>query len=453
MATQPKLPKGTRDFSPEVMLRRNYILGHIRDTFEKFGFLPLETPAMENLSVLTGKYGDEGDRLLYKILNSGDYLNQVDATDLEKGSGHCITKIAEKGLRYDLTVPFARFVAGNYHQLALPFKRYQIQPVWRADRPQKGRYREFYQCDADVVGTASLLCEAEIIMMITEVFKKLSVTDYTIKFNHRKVLKGLAAYIGAEGKEGALTVAIDKLEKIGTAGVKKELIEKGLSAPAIALLEDVLAQKGSIPDKIGNLSKMLNNPEATEGLQDIQSILAILDIFQTDKSKLDFDISLARGLAYYTGMIFEVKINNVSIGSVSGGGRYDNLTGIFGVEGVPGTGFSFGVDRLYDAMDELNLFPEEALTSSKVLIAHFDDEAMIYGYGILSCLRENDIASEVYPDRHKIKKQLTYANKKGTPYVVIVGSDEMNSGQLTVKNMVSGDEEKLTVDELIKHIA
>jgi histidyl-tRNA synthetase len=448
---KPSIPKGTRDFGPATMGKRQFIFNTIRSVYQKYGFQPLETPSMENLSVLTGKYGDEGDQLLFKILNSGDFLKDVDSSKLEARSSKQLTSaIAEKGLRYDLTVPFARYVVMNRHEIAFPFKRYQMQPVWRADRPQKGRYREFYQCDADVVGTTSLICEAEIVMMIREVMKGLGIVDFTIKINHRGVLKGIADSIKAEGKETALYVAIDKLDKIGQEGVSKELIEAGFTSENIDLLFKLLSTKGSNEEKPLALAALFNSESGQKGLSDLKEVFDLLKEAGSDQNNLEFDIALARGLSYYTGCIFEVKINNVSIGSVSGGGRYDNLTQSFGdKENLSGVGISFGVDRIYDVMEELQLFPKETQRSSTVLICHFDQESMRYGLKLLMQLRATGIAAELYPDDAKIKKQLDYANKKMIPYVMVIGEEERNSGLLAFKNMEAGTQEKLAIEQII----
>jgi histidyl-tRNA synthetase len=452
---KPTLPKGTRDFGPAVMAKRQFIFNTIRAVFQKFGFQPLETPAMENLSTLTGKYGEEGDQLLFKILNSGDFLKDVEVSKLESRNSKGVTSdISEKGLRYDLTVPFARYVVMNRNEVSFPFKRYQIQPVWRADRPQKGRYREFYQCDADVVGTTSLVCEAEIILMIKEVFKGLNITDYTIKINHREILNGIAELIQASGNETSLFVAIDKLDKIGEDNVKSELSAKGFSDNNLNLLFEILNVKGSMINKMAFLATKFETIQpGLKGLRDLQEVLNLLESYSSDASNVEFDVALARGLSYYTGCIFEVKINNVSIGSVSGGGRYDNLTQAFGdKENLSGVGFSFGVDRIFDAMEELKLFPKDTQVSSKVLICHFDEASMRYGLGILTKLRSSGVASEIYPDQSKIKKQLDYGNKKAIPYTIVIGSDEMASGQLALKQMETGLQEKLSIDDIIRKI-
>jgi len=449
---KPTLPKGTRDFGPAKMAKRQFIFENIKTVFQKFGFQPLETPAMESLSTLTGKYGEEGDQLLFKILNSGDFLKDVPAEKLEsRNSKQLSFAISEKGLRYDLTVPFARYVVMNKHEISFPFRRYQIQPVWRGDRPAKARYREFYQCDADVVGTNSLICEAEIILMIKEVFKRLNISDYTIKINHRGILSGIAEVTGSQGKEVPLFVAIDKLDKIGEGGVREELLGKGFSEDSVKLLFELLGVKGSTVNKVAYLNDRFDrSAEGQKGLRDLHEVLGLLEAYGADQSHVEFDIALARGLTYYTGCIFEVKINNVGIGSVSGGGRYDNLTAAFGdKENLSGVGFSFGVDRIYDAMEELDLFPKDTGIASKVMICHFDDESLRYGLGVLTQLRGAGIAAEVYPDVVKMKKQLDYANKKAIPYVIVIGSDEMKSGKLAFKNMGSGEQKSLNIEEVI----
>jgi histidyl-tRNA synthetase len=443
---KPSLPKGTRDFGPATMAKRQFIFDAIRGIFRKYGFMPLETPAMENLSTLTGKYGEEGDQLLFRILNSGDYLKDVDQAKLDtKNSKLVIGDITEKGLRYDLTVPFARYVVMNRHEITLPFKRYQVQPVWRADRPQKGRYREFYQCDADVVGTDSLICEAEILLMIKEAFLKLGIQDYTIKINHRGVLSGLAEIAGLKDNETTLFVAIDKLDKIGESGVRQELEQKGVSKESIDLVFNVL----NADDKASLLS---GSEQAKKGLADLDGTFHLLDGYGVTRDHVEFDIKLARGLSYYTGCIFEVKINNVAIGSVSGGGRYDNLTQAFGSkERLSGVGISFGIDRIYDAMEELKVFPENTEVSSQVLVCHFDENALQYGLKVLHTLRQNSIASEIYPEiTKKINKQLEYADKKSIPFTIMIGGDEMQSGLLTLKNMKSGEQLKKSLEDIVK---
>jgi histidyl-tRNA synthetase len=452
---KPTLPQGTRDFGPGVMAKRQLILNTIRSIFSKFGFQPLETPAMENLSTLTGKYGDEGDQLLFKILNTGDFLKKADDTILQSRNIRALTPVvAEKGLRYDLTVPFARYVVMNRNDIAFPFKRYQIQPVWRADRPQKGRYREFYQCDADVVGTDSLLCEAEIILMIREVFAGLGITDYAIKMNHRGVLAGLAEVTGAAEKQNALFVAIDKLDKIGEEKVREELRAKDFSETSLDLVFGILGIAGDNNRKLEYLKETFNKSEkGLKGISDIEETLSLIHAYGEDLGHIEFDTALARGLSYYTGCIFEVKINNVAVGSVSGGGRYDNLTQAFGSrENLSGVGFSFGVDRIYDAMEELQLFSKVNLASSKILICHFDQATFRYGLKSLTQLRRAGISAEIYPDQAKLKKQLDYANKKGILYTIVIGSEEMDTGKLTLKNMTSGEQDKATLQEIITRL-
>jgi histidyl-tRNA synthetase len=454
MADKPTIPKGTRDFGPAQMAKRQFIFDNIKKVFQKYGFQPLETPAMENLTTLTGKYGEEGDTLLFKVLNSGDYLKDVEPSTLETRNSKLVTShISEKGLRYDLTVPFARYVVMNRGEISFPFKRYQIQPVWRADRPQKGRYREFYQCDADVVGTNSLLCEADIILMIKEVFAALAIQDYTIKINHRAILSALAELCGTQ-KESSLFVAIDKLDKIGEEKVKEELRTHGFEDKGIDAVFSILNFKGSTAQKIEFLTSHFSNSEkGVKGISDFSEVLNLLKQYGDNEKHVEFDVSLARGLSYYTGCIFEVKINNVAIGSVSGGGRYDNLTGVFGLPNVSGVGISFGVDRLYDSMEELALFPEDAQLSSKVMIAHFDKETFDYSLQVAYQLRKQGIATEVYPDVTKIKKQLDYANQKLIPYVVVIGSEEIKTGLLAFRDMKRGEQQQLSVGQVITVLA
>jgi len=450
---KPSIPKGTRDFGPQVVVKRNYIFSVIKKTFEKFGYQPLETPAMENLSVLTGKYGEEGDQLIFKILNSGDYLAKTNEQDFAQGSKSLLRKISEKALRYDLTVPFARYVVMNRNEITFPFKRYQIQPVWRADRPQRGRYREFYQCDADVVGTKSLLCEAEIVLMIDEVLTNLGITDFTIKINHRGILAGIAEAIGQKGRESEICVAIDKLDKIGLPGVEKELLEKGISTESITALQPILNIKGDNNLVINNLGIVLKNTiEGNRGLEEIKEVFNYLSAFKKNSANITFDIALARGLSYYTGCIFEVKINNINMGSISGGGRYDNLTGMFGLPDVSGVGFSFGVDRIYDVMDELNLFKTASQNTTKLLIANFDKEAENYALPLLQQFRQAGIATELYPEAAKLKKQMTYADQKKIPYVLLIGSEEIKSNLLQLKNMESGKQMALNVTDVISKL-
>ena len=450
---KPSLPKGTRDFGTVQMARRNYILETIKSTFQLFGYNQIETPAMENLSTLTGKYGDEGDQLLFKILNSGDYLKNVGDQDLKDGYKATLTKVSEKGLRYDLTVPFARFVVMNRNELTFPFKRYQIQPVWRADRPQKGRYREFYQCDADVVGTDSLLCEAEIILMIRSVFQKLKLSDYGIKLNNRKILTGISEAIGEAGKEGPLCVAIDKLDKIGWEKVKGELAERGFAADAIDKLAPLVQLETDQAGKLAFLKQFLAESEiGLQGVRELEEVFQILGTMGENLDFVDLDIMLARGLSYYTGAIFEVKVNNVSIGSVSGGGRYDNLTGVFGLSGISGVGFSFGVDRLYDVLEELDLFPEESVQGTKILLTHFDQKAYEYALAILKKFRDVGIRAELYPDLKKMNKQLDFASKKGVPFVGICGDAEIENKLIALKNLETGEQESVSLEEAIARL-
>lgn len=450
---KPSLPKGTRDFGPIQMSRRNYILDTIRNTFKLFGYQQIETPAMENLSTLTGKYGDEGDQLLFKILNSGDYFKDVSAEDLTAGAQSTLRKVSEKGLKYDLTVPFARYVVMNRNELTFPFKRYQIQPVWRADRPQKGRYREFYQCDADVVGTDSLVCEAEIILMIRRVFGELKLADYSIKLNNRKILTGIAESIGAPGNENSLCVAIDKLDKIGWKKVQEELFARGFGADSIQKLSPLVNLEASQTEKLAFLKIFLAKSETgLRGITELEDVFELLKSMGEDLAHVELDIMLARGLSYYTGAIFEVKVNHVSIGSVSGGGRYDNLTGGFGLPGVSGVGFSFGVDRLYDVMDELGLFPGKNLETTKILLAHFDVKGFEYALSQLSRLRAVGIQAEIYPDVTKVKKQLEYASKKRIPFVGICGDQEIDSKTIGLKNLETGDQKSLSLEDLMRKL-
>ncbi|HEX8328418.1 MAG TPA: histidine--tRNA ligase [Hymenobacter sp.] len=450
---KPSIPKGTRDFGPAQVARRQHIFNVIRRTFESFGYAPLETPTLENLSVLTGKYGDEGDQLLFKVLNSGDFAKDVTAADLETGSKALLPKVAEKGLRYDLTVPFARYVAMNRGTLTFPFKRYQMQPVWRADRPQRGRYREFYQCDADVVGTDSLLCEAEIVLMMAQVLNGLGLDDFTIKINHRAILDDIHQAVGGVvGQEGSLYVAIDKLDKIGRDGVTQELLARGFSKSAIDRLFELLSVKGTYLEKIHALSEHIRLSIGTDytGYTDLREVYDILQASGFKQfDRLEFDPTLARGLSYYTGCIFEVKINNVQMGSVSGGGRYDNLTGSFGLPGVSGVGFSFGVDRLYDCLEALDLFTSTAETPTRCLLTHFDAASGRAALPLLAELRAAGIPSELYPDASKLQKQFKYADAKGIPLVIIMGPEEAAAGVVKIKIMQTGVERVLPVGEVV----
>ena len=451
MAQKPSIPKGTRDFSPAVMLKRNYLMGVIKKAFQTFGYLPIETPSMENSATLMGKYGEEGDRLIFKILNSGDYLKKVDAnTDFD--SKKMTSKISEKALRYDLTVPFARYVVQNQNDIAFPFKRYQIQPVWRADRPQKGRFREFFQCDADVVGSDSLLYEVELIQLYDTVFTELNLPA-TIKLNNRKVLSGIAEVIGEADKLIDITVAIDKLDKIGLEKVKEEMQTKGVSDSAIEKLEPILKMSGDANQKLVTMKEVLSTSViGLEGIAEIQTVLDKVQTLGLDSTDLDFDLTLARGLNYYTGSIFEVEAKGVEMGSIGGGGRYDDLTGIFGLKDMPGIGISFGLDRIYLVAEELGLFPSLEADITQVLFVNFGENEADYCLKALRDLRKAGINAELYPDTAKMKKQMTYANKKGIPYVVLVGEDEMNSGLLTVKNMNDGTQSNVSVVDLIKQL-
>ncbi len=458
---KPSIPKGTRDFTPAEMVRRNYIFNTVRSVFEIFGYLPIETPAMENLSTLMGKYGEEGDKLLFKILNSGNYLEGIRdpgagnrepdhesrVTDLASITRH----ISEKGLRYDLTVPFARFVVQHQNELVFPFKRYQIQPVWRADRPQKGRYREFFQCDVDVVGSPSLLYEVELIQIIDEVFSRLGIQTTTL-FNNRKILAGIAEAIGAPEKMNEITVAIDKLDKIGLEKVCLELKEKGLGDSAVTALQPVLLMEGRINDKIVVLEDLFKRSETgMKGIAELKHLVTLLKDLDL-RNKWTFDVRLARGLNYYTGTIMEVKANEAAMGSICGGGRYDDLTGIFGLPGVSGVGISFGADRIYDVMNELNRFPETIQHTTRVLFVNFGPEEERFALKVLNELRQEGIPAEIYPDPSKLKKQLEYASRKQIPLAVLIGKDEMESGLLTVKDLESGEQNRLSREEFIRSL-
>lgn len=451
MAKQkPSIPKGTRDFTPIEMARRNYIFETIKKTFHLYGYMPIETPAMENLSTLLGKYGEEGDKLLFRILNSGDYLSKVNDNERSSlSSAEMSLKICDRGLRYDLTVPFARFVVQHQHEISFPFKRYQIQPVWRADRPQKGRYREFYQCDADVVGSDSLLNEAELLDIVDKVFTELGI-NVTIKFNNRKILSGIAEFIGEKDKITDITVAIDKLDKIGQDKVNEELALKGVSQSAIEKLQPVLFLKGSSEDKLDALKKILSSVnEGMLGIAEVEEIFTLLKPMNL-KNNVELDLTLARGLNYYTGAIIEVKANDVSIGSICGGGRYDDLTGIFGLEGTSGVGISFGADRIYDVLLQLNKFPETTGESAQIMFVNFGEKEVQYCMKLVNDLRGNKISAEVYPDPAKVKKQFTYANNKNIKYVAIAGEEEMASGKVTIKNMESGVQQTIESSEILK---
>ena len=450
MAQKPSIPKGTRDFGPQEMSRRNYIFNTIREVYSLYGFQQIETPAMENLSTLMGKYGEEGDKLLFKILNSGDFLRGISTDDLANGAtGHLAAQLCEKGLRYDLTVPFARYVVQHREELTLPFRRYQIQPVWRADRPQKGRYREFYQCDADVVGSDSLLCEVELMQIIDEVFRRFGIR-VCIKINNRKILSGIAEMIGEADKIVDITVAIDKLDKIGLDAVNEELSEDGISEEAIQKLQPIINLSGSNAEKIATMREVLAGSEiGQKGIDEVEYVLSKLN---TLNSQLELDLTLARGLNYYTGCIFEVKALDVEIGSITGGGRYDNLTGIFGMPGLSGVGISFGADRIYDVLNQLNLYPEEVTTATQVLFINFGEKETDYSLPILANLRQQGIRCEIYPEASKMKKQMQYANQKGIPFVIMTGETEMAEGKVMLKNMTTGEQQLLSPEELNKSL-
>ena len=446
---KPSIPKGTRDFSPEEMAKRNYIFNTIREVYHLYGFQQIETPAMENLSTLMGKYGEEGDKLLFKILNSGDCFSGISCEELlEKNPVKFAAKACEKGLRYDLTVPFARFVVQHRNEISFPFKRYQIQPVWRADRPQKGRYREFYQCDGDVVGSDSLINEVELIQIMDEVFHRFGIR-VCIKMNNRKILSGIAEILGAADKIVDITVAIDKLDKIGLEKVNEELREKGLSEDAINKLQPVIMLSGTNREKIASLKNVLAASET--GLKGIAEMEFILDRIEklALRAELELDLTLARGLNYYTGAIFEVKALDVQIGSITGGGRYDNLTGVFGMEGVSGVGISFGADRIFDVLNQLDLYPKDALQTTQLLFVNFGEKEEAYLLPLVAQVRAAGIRTELYPESTKMKKQMGYADTKKIPYVAIVGETEMSEGKINVKNMITGEQQLLTVDELI----
>lgn len=452
MAQKPSIPKGTRDFSPIEMAKRNYIFNTIKEVFLLYGFQQIETPAMENLSTLMGKYGEEGDKLLFKMLNSGDYLKNAPVEMLEQHDYiHLIPKISEKGLRYDLTVPFARYVVMHRNDIQFPFKRYQIQPVWRADRPQKGRYREFYQCDADVVGSDSLMNEIELVGMIDEVFKRFGI-NVIIKINNRKVLSGIAEVIGAPDKIVDITVAIDKIDKIGLENVNAELLEKGLSQDAVDALQPLLTLSGSNEEKLATLSTLLASSEVgMNGVEELRYVLTNSEA-QQPKGVVELDVSLARGLNYYTGTIIEVKAKDVVIGSITGGGRYDNLTGVFGMSGTSGVGISFGADRIYDVLNTLELYPKDTLASTKVLFVNFGEKEGAQSLQYVMKLRANGILAEIYPDSTKMKKQMSYANDKNVAYVAMVGETEMANGTIALKCMETGEQENLTIDEVISKL-
>jgi len=446
---KPSIPKGTRDFSPLEMSKRNYIFDTIRSVYDLYGFQQIETPAMETLQTLMGKYGEEGDKLLFKILNSGDYMSKVTDAELqERNSLHLAARLCEKGLRYDLTVPFARYVVMHRDELQLPFKRYQIQPVWRADRPQKGRYREFYQCDADVVGSDSLLNEVELMQIVDTVFTRFGVR-VQIKINNRKILTGIAEVIGAADKIVDITVAIDKLDKIGLDNVNAELADDGIGAEAIEKLQPILMMSGSNDNKLAVISEVLKDSET--GLKGVEEIRFILDTLKSVglNNEIQLDLTLARGLNYYTGAIFEVKALDVQIGSITGGGRYDNLTGIFGMPGLSGVGISFGADRIFDVLNALELYPKEAVNGTQLLFINFGEKETAYCLPIVNTARRNGIRTEIFPDSVKMKKQMSYANAKNIPFVALAGDNEIQEGKVTLKNMITGEQSLVTPDELI----
>ncbi|MCB8963812.1 MAG: histidine--tRNA ligase [Bacteroidales bacterium] len=454
MAAKPSIPKGTRDFGPEQMVRRNYIFDTIRQVFNRYGYQPIETPAMENLSTLLGKYGDEGDKLLFKILNSGDFIDKVDANKLKPGNSNAIAlDISEKGLRYDLTVPFARFVVQNQNDITFPFKRYQIQPVWRADRPQKGRYREFYQCDVDVIGSNSLLNETELALIINEVFEKLKIRTI-LKLNNRKILSGIAEVIGESQRLTDITVAIDKIEKIGLEAVNNELRSKGVAEDAIVKLQPIITLSGTNTEKLDTLKGVLAMSETgLRGITEMEEILGYIAENGSLTTTIEIDLSLARGLNYYTGAIFEVKAADTEMGSICGGGRYDDLTGIFGLKNVSGVGVSFGADRIYDVMLQLNLFPESLLASTQVMFANFGNKEAAYCLKAIRALRDSGISTELYPDAAKMKKQFDYANGHKIKFVVIAGDNEVKENLLSVKNMETGQQTTIAYSQISNYIS
>ncbi len=450
---KPSIPKGTRDFGPQEMARRNYIFNTIRQVYSLYGFQQIETPAMENLSTLMGKYGEEGDKLLFKLLNSGDFRQGITADDWTGDTiGHLTSRLSEKGLRYDLTVPFARYVVQHREELQLPFRRYQIQPVWRADRPQKGRYREFYQCDADVVGSNSLLNEVELMQIVDTVFTRLGVR-VCIKVNNRKILSGIAEVIGQADKIVDITVAIDKLDKIVLDAVNEELREDGLPEEAVEKLQPIIKLSGTSAEKIAVMREVLAGSEVGQkGVDEVEYVLNTLSGQNALKNPIELDLTLARGLNYYTGCIFEVKALDVEIGSITGGGRYDDLTGIFGMPGLSGVGISFGADRIYDVLNQLELYPEEVLTSTQLLFVNFGEKETAYLLPVISRCREAGIRCEIYPDAVKMKKQMQYANAKGGPFVAIAGETEIDEGKVTLKNMLTGEQQQLAPEELVEAV-
>jgi histidyl-tRNA synthetase len=449
MAKTPTIPKGTRDFSPSEMRKRNYVFQIIKQSFEKYGFEQIETPSMENLDTLTGKYGDEGDKLIFKILNSGDFLSKT-MYDANSTSKSMVSYISKKALRYDLTVPFARYVVQNRNDITFPFRRYQIQNVWRADRPQKGRYREFYQCDADIIGTESLISELELIQLYDDVFDALKLDKFSIKINNRKVLSGIAEVMGESDRLIDLTIALDKLDKIGVEKVKQELSGKGLSEESINKLDLLFTLKGTSDEKLSTLKQFLAGSEI--GLKGVEELTFIIDSFKNinlKSAKLEIDVTLARGLDYYTGAIIEVVANDVNIGSVGGGGRYDNLTGVFGLDNMPGVGISFGFDRICLVMDTLNLYPEIQKSNTRVLFANFGSTEALYAYNLLNVLRDKGVKSEIYPSNDKLKKQMQYADRKGVEFVILIGDNEIKEDILTIKNMFDGSQKNMTFEDFI----
>jgi histidyl-tRNA synthetase len=452
MAQKPSIPKGTRDFLPAEVAKRTYIFDTIRDSFVRYGFSPIETPAFELSSTLLGKYGEEGDRLIFKILNSGDKVKKADLDALEAGNlARFSNSLSEKALKYDLTVPFARFVVQRQNDLTFPFKRYQIQPVWRADRPQHGRYQEFYQCDADVVGSDSLLYEVDFVLLFDEVLSNLKIPDFTIKINNRKILSGIAEVSGESDKIIPITVAIDKLDKIGIDGVEKELIEKGVSQDAMSKISPLFKITGDTRSRISQMKDFLSDSEiGLKGIEELEFILDTVDDIGVSQAKIEFDVTLARGLNYYTGAIFEVVANSIKMGSICGGGRYDDLTGVFGMKDMSGVGISFGADRIYDVLTELDLFPASARNALEVLFINFGSEEQNYCLKLVKEIRANDFSCEIYPISAKMKKQMKYANDRGVKYVALVGDQEMKENMIQLKNMNSGDQVSVSIDELIK---
>lgn len=469
MAQKPSIPKGTRDFLPHEVARRTYIFDTIRTVFKKYGFSPIETPSFELSQTLLGKYGEEGDKLIFQILRSGNYLSKINYSDVseelttadfdkltkegKKSLGSITTKISEKALRYDLTVPFARFVVQHQNEISFPFKRYQIQPVWRADRPQHGRYQEFYQCDADVVGSDSLIYEVDYVLLIDEVYSALQIPDFTIKINNRKILSGIADVCGEADKLIDITVAIDKLDKIGEDGVVKELIEKGVSASAIEKIQPLFSLLGNNDECIAKMKTILASSEiGLKGIEELEFVLNQVKDLGVKRAKIEFDVTLARGLNYYTGAIFEVKANGVKMGSICGGGRYDDLTGLFGMSGMSGVGISFGADRIYDVLTELELFPKETDLGLTLLFVNFGEQEQAYCMKLVRQCREAGIDCEIYPSKAKMQKQMKYANDRGVQYVAIIGDEEMNKKVLNLKNMESGEQSEITIDQLIQKL-